>query len=78
MSRLARIGTGYALIAAGAVMLVTPGPGLITIAGGLALMADDVAWAGRAANWVKSKIGRASSDTDQDDPTVSTPTPDSD
>lgn len=64
MNRLARIGTGYALVAAGTVMLVTPGPGLITIAGGLALLSEDVAWAGRATNWIKTKIDRSSGEED--------------
>ncbi|HET9259505.1 MAG TPA: PGPGW domain-containing protein [Acidimicrobiia bacterium] len=64
MNRLARIGTGYALVAAGTVMLVTPGPGLLTIAGGLALLSEDVAWAGRATNWIKTKIDRSSGEED--------------
>ena len=64
MNRLARIGTGYALVAAGTVMLVTPGPGLITIAGGLALLSEDVAWAGRATNWIKTKTNRSSGEED--------------
>ena len=64
MNRLVRMGTGYALVAAGTVMLVTPGPGLIAIAGGLALLSEDVAWAGRASNWVKTKIDRTPADGD--------------
>jgi hypothetical protein len=39
-------------------MLVLPGPGLLTIAGGLALMSKDVAWAGRASDWFKQKAAR--------------------
>ena len=66
MNRLARIGTGYALVAAGTVMLVTPGPGLITIAGGLALLSEDVAWAGRATNWIKTKIDKPSDEEGQE------------
>lgn len=58
MRKIARIGAGYGLIAAGTVMIFTPGPGLITIAGGLAMLKDDVRWAGRAADWVKAKAGR--------------------
>jgi Putative transmembrane protein (PGPGW) len=68
MNRLARIGTGYALVAAGTVMLVIPGPGLITIAGGLALLSEDVAWAGRATDWMKSKVNRTPEEEDGQDP----------
>lgn len=46
------------MLTAGTVMIFTPGPGLLAIAGGLALMKDDVAWAGRAADWVKEKASR--------------------
>ncbi|HEY6635917.1 MAG TPA: PGPGW domain-containing protein [Acidimicrobiia bacterium] len=71
MGRLIRIGTGYTLIAAGTVMLVVPGPGLITIAGGLAMLSEDVEWAGKATDWLKSRTGRsrpeeaAGADSDQ-------------
>ena len=68
MNRLVRMGTGYALVAAGTVMLVTPGPGLIAIAGGLALLAEDVAWAGRASDWVKAKIDRAQTEDGAEEP----------
>ena len=40
-------------------MVFIPGPGLITIVGGLALLQDDVEWAGRAAAWLKQKSSRA-------------------
>lgn len=58
MARLARISLGFALVVAGVFMLVLPGPGIITIVGGLALLARDIAWAGRLAEWVKRKFGR--------------------
>lgn len=58
MKRFARIGTGYALITAGTVMIFTPGPGIVTIVGGLALLSEDVAWAGKAADWLKRKTIR--------------------
>lgn len=64
MNRLARLGTGYVLVAAGTVMLVTPGPGLLTIAGGLALLSEDVVWARRATTWIKTKIDRSSDEED--------------
>ena len=59
MKRMARIACGYSLIGAGAVMIFIPGPGLITIVGGLALLQDDVEWAGRATGWLKQKTGRS-------------------
>jgi hypothetical protein len=38
-------------------MLVLPGPGILSILGGLALLSRDVAWAGRLADRVKDKFG---------------------
>jgi Putative transmembrane protein (PGPGW) len=73
MHRLARIGTGYALIAAGTVMIFTPGPGLVTIAGGLAMLSEDVAWAGRAADWLKAKAGRSQKPPEGGDETAGSP-----
>jgi hypothetical protein len=58
MRRLARIACGYSLVGAGTVMIFIPGPGLITIVGGLALLQDDVEWAGKAASWLRQKTGR--------------------
>ena len=45
--RIARIAGGFTLVAGGLVMLVTPGPGWLTIAAGLALLASEFAWAHR-------------------------------
>lgn len=56
MARIARIVSGFALIIAGVFMLVLPGPGIITIVGGLALLSKDVRWAGRLAEWMRSKF----------------------
>ncbi|HEX6287417.1 MAG TPA: PGPGW domain-containing protein [Acidimicrobiia bacterium] len=66
MKRLARIACGYGLIGAGTVMIFIPGPGLITIVGGLALLQDDVKWAGKAASWLKQKAGRSEPYRDSD------------
>jgi hypothetical protein len=38
------------------VMLVTPGPGVLTILGGLALLGQEFAWAQRIVDGVKSKV----------------------
>ena len=58
MARIARIVAGFALIVAGIFMLVLPGPGIITIIGGLALLAQDIAWAGRLRDWVRERFAR--------------------
>jgi hypothetical protein len=66
MKRLARKSAGYAMLTAGTLMIFTPGPGLVAIAGGLALLSEDVEWAGRMADWLKQKTGRPTSSDDQD------------
>ena len=45
--KILRVVGGFALIALGAVMLVTPGPGWLSIAAGVALLAKDYEWARR-------------------------------
>ena len=65
MKRLARKGAGYAMVTAGTVMIFTPGPGLLAIAGGLALLSEDVEWAAKAADWLKQKANRKSDSNDQ-------------
>ena len=62
MARIARIVTGFVLIIAGTLMLVLPGPGILTIVGGLALLSKDIAWAGRLAEWVKRRFARYAGD----------------
>ena len=47
MTRMVRIAGGSTLIAAGTAMLVLPGPGLLTIAAGVAVLSRDVQWARR-------------------------------
>jgi uncharacterized protein (TIGR02611 family) len=51
--RVARIVAGFALLLAGVAMLVLPGPGWVTIALGLALLAPDFAWAHNALEHLK-------------------------
>ena len=46
---------GGTVTAAGVVMLVTPGPGLVVIVAGLAILATQFAWAERALDKVKQK-----------------------
>jgi len=45
--KILRIGGGFALLGLGTVMLVTPGPGWLSIAAGVALLAEDFEWARR-------------------------------
>lgn len=47
---------GYLLIVAGAVMLVTPGPGIVTIIAGLALLARHYHWAERVKTATLARI----------------------
>jgi uncharacterized protein (TIGR02611 family) len=45
--RLAILVVGGVLVLAGAVMIVTPGPGILLIAAGLGVLATEFAWARR-------------------------------
>jgi tellurite resistance protein TerC len=53
--RAVKIVVGFALLLAGLVMLVTPGPGLVTIVLGLALLATEFPWARRWLARIKGK-----------------------
>ncbi len=58
MARLAKIVSGFTLILAGLFMLVLPGPGILSILGGLALIAQEYVWARRLSDWVKHRFGK--------------------
>jgi uncharacterized protein (TIGR02611 family) len=47
---------GWLLLAAGVVMLVTPGPGIVTIVAGLAILARHYRWAERLKRLVMGRI----------------------
>jgi uncharacterized protein (TIGR02611 family) len=51
--RIFRIVAGFTLLLAGAVMLVTPGPGWLVIFLGLGLLAAEFVWAKRLVDRVK-------------------------
>jgi uncharacterized protein (TIGR02611 family) len=53
--RLIKIASGFAILIAGLVMLVIPGPGLVTIVLGLALLATEFHWAKRLLHRLKEK-----------------------
>ncbi|MGH8950638.1 MAG: PGPGW domain-containing protein [Acidimicrobiia bacterium] len=55
MERAARIAGGFALLGAGTAMLVLPGPGILAILGGLALLEKDMPWAKRITDRVRPK-----------------------
>jgi hypothetical protein len=67
--RLAILVIGGALVVIGAVMLVTPGPGIVLIVAGLAVLATEFVWAevmldrakehaSNARDSVRSRLGR--------------------
>ena len=56
MARVARIVGGSFLILIGIALLVLPGPGIVTIAAGVLLLARDFVWADRLVTWARSKI----------------------
>lgn len=56
MVRLARIGAGIALILLGMALLVLPGPGILTIAAGLAVLSSEFTWARRLLDWMKKRF----------------------
>lgn len=50
---------GFLVLIAGGIMLVTPGPGLVAIAAGLAILATEYAWAERMLDRVKERARTA-------------------
>ena len=56
--RLFRIVIGFTLLLVGAVMLITPGPGWLTIFLGLGLLAAEFVWARRLMERIKRESGR--------------------
>lgn len=58
MARAARIGSGVGLLVAGAAMLVLPGPGLLTMAAGAALLERDFPLVGRVMDGLRARLPR--------------------
>jgi len=56
--RIFRIVAGFTLLAAGVVMLVTPGPGWVAILLGLGLLAAEFVWARRLMDRIKREGNR--------------------
>jgi tellurite resistance protein TerC len=57
---IAVTGGGFALLAAGAAMLVLPGPGLLVVVAGLAVLSKEYAWARRPLGAVRRRLRRRS------------------
>lgn len=57
--RIAVTVVGGVLLLAGLAFLVLPGPGLVLIIAGLAVLATEYVWAQRALNYAKDKARRA-------------------
>jgi uncharacterized protein (TIGR02611 family) len=56
--RLVKIVVGFTLLLLGVIMLVTPGPGVVVIGLGLALLAAEFVWARRLLNRLKAQGDR--------------------
>lgn len=54
--RLARMAFGWVLLIGGVAMLALPGPGLVTIGFGLAVLSRDFVWAERTLNRIKHRL----------------------
>lgn len=57
--RLSVAAVGFTVLAVGVVMLVTPGPGLLVIIAGLAILAHEFAWAAVALDKAKARAAQA-------------------
>ena len=57
--RLSVAAAGFAVLGVGLVMLVTPGPGLLVIIAGLAILAHEFTWAARALDKAKTRAAMA-------------------
>jgi uncharacterized protein (TIGR02611 family) len=56
--RLVKIVVGFTALVLGVVMIVTPGPGVVVIGFGLALLAAEFVWARRLLNRLKAGSDR--------------------
>jgi len=57
--RIAVTVAGLVLLAAGLAMIVLPGPGVLVIIAGLAVLATEYVWAQRMLNYTKEKAEQA-------------------
>jgi uncharacterized protein (TIGR02611 family) len=59
MRRLAVTIVGVLLVLLGAIMIITPGPGWLTIFAGLGVLSTEYTWARRALHYCKARYGDA-------------------
>lgn len=59
---------GALVILAGLIMLVTPGPGLLALVAGLAILATEYDWAERRLHQLRQKLSRRRRQHGQDEP----------
>ena len=57
--RLSVAALGFTVLAVGLVLLVTPGPGLLVIIAGLAILAHEFAWAATALEKARARAAQA-------------------
>jgi len=57
--RLSVAALGFTVLAVGLVLLVTPGPGLLVIIAGLAILAHQFAWAAKALDKARQRAAQA-------------------
>lgn len=57
--RIAILVVGLALVAGGLAMLVLPGPGIVVVIAGLAVLATEFAWAERMLDTAKEQASKA-------------------
>jgi uncharacterized protein (TIGR02611 family) len=57
--RLSVAAVGFTVLTVGVVLLVTPGPGLLVIIAGLAILAHEFSWAATALEKVKDRASQA-------------------
>lgn len=53
--RVATIGLGFIVLIGGLLMMALPGPGILTVIAGLAILAQELAWAQRLLEYAKKR-----------------------
>lgn len=54
--RVARMTLGFGVVILGIILMPLPGPGWLIVAGGLTILAKDVAWADRALRYIRKRV----------------------
>lgn len=54
--RLGRMTLGFGVVILGIILMPLPGPGWLIVAGGLTILAKDVAWADRALRYIRKRV----------------------